>query len=72
MTARWIERERAAHDADLASPQRFPLTGDGEFTGKLTKRHWQGEMFEHEFRTKQIAARHLMMSRYRDWERTKR
>lgn len=53
----WLHQERAEHARDLAAPQPFPLTGDGENTMRLS-------MFR---RQQRDLAGALADARYRDW-----
>ena len=62
ITSRWYRQSQAAHEADLAKPQRFPLTGDGEHAEKITTPAvWTGRVVG--------SAQDLARARYRDWLR---
>ena len=61
ITSRWYQQAQATHDADLAKPQRFPLTGDGLVTERIIatgKTNGPASSIGSE----------LAAARYRDWE----
>jgi len=59
ITSRWYRQHVAAHDAALAKPQRFPLTGDGQQTRKAI-----GSAAT----PKPVSGEKLKTARYRDWQ----
>jgi hypothetical protein len=58
----WYRQETARHEAELAAPQRFPLTDDGERTAKLTRAVvWE------QIAPSKVSRDALAAARYRDW-----
>ena len=57
----WYREARAAHDAELAKPQRFPLTGDGLVTERIIKSGPTNG-------PSSSIGQELKTARYRDWQ----
>lgn len=59
-SARWYSDAVAKHERALASPQRFPLTGDGEHTWRT--------LGHPVYAPRSPDAEKLKAARYRDWK----
>jgi hypothetical protein len=61
--SRWYRQQVAEHEAELAKPQRFPLTDDGDQTREAIG--WAAK-------PKPASGEKLKTARYRDWQRSRK